>query len=103
VITKRCEEIGRDPNSLATSFLISVVPVDSHADVRQVRAGLTPYMQEFAIVGTPEQIADHVAEKVLPHGVGGLIVNMPFSGHVPGTVQAIGQALAPFVHPRRSP
>jgi alkanesulfonate monooxygenase SsuD/methylene tetrahydromethanopterin reductase-like flavin-dependent oxidoreductase (luciferase family) len=97
VLAQRCEEIGRDPTSLTTSFLVSVVPVDSHADVRQVRAGLTPYMQEFALVGTPDQIAEHVAEKVLPQGVGGLIVNMPFSGHVPGTVQAIGQAFAPLV------
>jgi alkanesulfonate monooxygenase SsuD/methylene tetrahydromethanopterin reductase-like flavin-dependent oxidoreductase (luciferase family) len=55
-------------------------------------------LQEFALVGTPDQIAEQVAEKVLPHGVGGLIVNMPFSGHIPGTVQAIGQALAPLVH-----
>jgi F420-dependent oxidoreductase-like protein len=98
VLAQRCEEIGRDPQSLTTSFLISAVPVDSHADVRQVRAGLTPYMQENALVGTPDQIAEQVAEKVLPHGVGGLIVNMPFSGHVPGTVQAIGQALAPLVN-----
>jgi hypothetical protein len=39
--------------------------VDSHADLRQVRAALTPYMQEFALVGTPDQTAEHVAEKVL--------------------------------------
>jgi alkanesulfonate monooxygenase SsuD/methylene tetrahydromethanopterin reductase-like flavin-dependent oxidoreductase (luciferase family) len=74
------------------------VPVDSEADVGQVRAGFTPYMQEFALVGTAEQIAEHVAEKVLPQGIGGLIINMPFSGHLPGTVEAIGQALAPLVH-----
>jgi alkanesulfonate monooxygenase SsuD/methylene tetrahydromethanopterin reductase-like flavin-dependent oxidoreductase (luciferase family) len=55
-------------------------------------------MQEFALVGTPEQIAEHVAEKVLPQGIGGLVFNMPFSGHVPGTVQAIGQTLTPLVH-----
>ena len=54
-------------------------------------------MQEFALVGTREQIAEHLAEKVLPQGIGGLIVNMPFGGHVPGTVQAIGQALTPLV------
>jgi F420-dependent oxidoreductase-like protein len=98
VLARRCEEIGRDPKSLTTSYLISAVPVDSHADVRQVRAGLTPYMQEFALIGTPEQIAEHVAEKILPQGIGGLVVNMPFSGHEPGTVQAFGQALAPLVH-----
>jgi alkanesulfonate monooxygenase SsuD/methylene tetrahydromethanopterin reductase-like flavin-dependent oxidoreductase (luciferase family) len=68
-----------------------------------VRAGLTPYMQEFALVGTPEQIAEHVAEKVLPQGIGGLVFNMPFSGHVPGTVQAIGQTLTPLVHGYRGP
>jgi alkanesulfonate monooxygenase SsuD/methylene tetrahydromethanopterin reductase-like flavin-dependent oxidoreductase (luciferase family) len=55
-------------------------------------------MQEFALIGTPEQIAEHVAEKILPQGIGGLVVNMPFSGHEPGTVQAFGQALAPLVH-----
>jgi len=98
VLAQRCEEIGRDPQTLTTSFLASAVPVDSSADVRQVRAGLTPYMQEFALVGTPEQIAEHVAEKVLPQGIGGLIVNMPFNGHIPGTVQAIGQALTPLVN-----
>jgi F420-dependent oxidoreductase-like protein len=98
VLAQRCEEIGRDPKSLTASFLVSAVPVDSNADARQVRAGLTPYMQQFAVVGTPDQIARHVAEKVLSQGVGGVIVNMPFSGHVPGTVQAIGQALAPLVH-----
>jgi alkanesulfonate monooxygenase SsuD/methylene tetrahydromethanopterin reductase-like flavin-dependent oxidoreductase (luciferase family) len=53
VLTRRCEEIGRDPKSLTTSFLVSAVPVDSHADVRQVRAGLTPYMREFALVAPP--------------------------------------------------
>lgn len=99
VLAERCEEIGRDPATLTTSFLISAVPVDSGADPREVRAGLTPYMQENALVGTPDQIATQVAEKVLPHGVGGLIVNMPFTGHVPGTVQAIGKALGPLVNP----
>jgi F420-dependent oxidoreductase-like protein len=98
VLARRCEEIGRDPQTLTTSFLASAVPVDGSADVRQVLAGLTPYMQEFALVGTPEQIAEHVAEKVLPQGIGGLIVNMPFNGHVPGTVEAIGQALTPLVN-----
>ena len=97
VLAQRCEEIGRDPKSLTTSFLVSAVPVDSHTDARRVRAGLTPYMQESAVIGTPDQIAEHVAEKVLPQGIGGLIINMPFSGHTPGTVQAIGQALAPLV------
>ena len=97
VLAQRCEEIGRDPKSLTTSFLISAIPVDGHADERRVRARLTPYMQQFAVVGTPDQIAEHVVEKVLPQGVDGLIVNMPFSGHVPGTVRAIGEALAPLI------
>ena len=38
-----------------------------------------------------------LAGKVLSQGVGGLIVNMPFSGHVPGTVTAIGPELAPLL------
>jgi F420-dependent oxidoreductase-like protein len=97
VLAQRCEEIGRDPKSLTTSFLVSAEPVDSQADVPRVRAGLTPYMQEHAVIGTPGQIAEHVAEKVVSQGVGGVIINMPFSGHLPGTVQAIGEALAPVV------
>jgi alkanesulfonate monooxygenase SsuD/methylene tetrahydromethanopterin reductase-like flavin-dependent oxidoreductase (luciferase family) len=88
-------QIGREA---VADLAILRQPVDSHADVRQVRAGLTPYMQEFALIGTPEQIAEQLAEKALPHGFGGLIVNMPFSGHFPGTLQAIGQALTPLVH-----
>ena len=97
VLAQRCEEIGRDPKSLATSFLVSAVPVESHADAGHVRAGLTPYMREHAVIGTPDRIAEHVAEKVMSQGVGGVILNMPFSGHIPGTVQAIGNALAPVV------
>lgn len=97
VLAQRCEQIGRDPQSLATSFLVSAVPVDSEADVAAVRAGLTPYMQAFAVIGTPERIAEHVAEKVLPGGVGGVIINMPFSGHIPGAVRAMGEALSPLV------
>jgi F420-dependent oxidoreductase-like protein len=97
VLAERCEEIDRDPATLATSFLISAVPVDSQTDAAEVRAGLTPYMQEFAVIGTPEQIAAHAAEKILPSGVGGIVVNMPFSGHEPGTVTAVGKALAPLV------
>jgi F420-dependent oxidoreductase-like protein len=102
VLAQRCEEIGRDPKSLATSFLVSAVPVDSHADAGHVRAGLTPYMQEHAVIGTPDRIAEHVAEKVVPQGVGGVVLNMPFNGHTPGTVQAIGEALAPVVRGNRS-
>jgi len=97
VLRQRCEEVGRDPGTLGTTFLASVIPVDGSADVAAVRAGLTPYMQEFAVIGTPEQIADHLAEKVLPQGVDGLTVNMPVNGHVPGVVDAIGAALGPLV------
>jgi F420-dependent oxidoreductase-like protein len=97
VLAQRCQDIGRDPESLTTSYLVSAIPVDSHSDIRHLRAGLTPYMQANAVIGTPEQIAENVAEKVLPHGIGGLIINMPFSGHISGTVEAVGQALAPLV------
>jgi alkanesulfonate monooxygenase SsuD/methylene tetrahydromethanopterin reductase-like flavin-dependent oxidoreductase (luciferase family) len=65
--------------------------------VAEVRAGLTPHLQEFAVIGTAEQIAEHAAEKVLCQGVGGLVINMPFGGHEPGTVEAVGKALAPLV------
>jgi F420-dependent oxidoreductase-like protein len=102
VLGQRCEEIGRDPQTLTTSFLVSAIPVDSGADVSQVRGGLTPYMQQFAVVGTPEQIAEHVAEKVLSQGIGGVVINMPFSGHIPGTIDALGQALSPLVQPSQS-
>jgi alkanesulfonate monooxygenase SsuD/methylene tetrahydromethanopterin reductase-like flavin-dependent oxidoreductase (luciferase family) len=97
VLGQRCEEIGRDPQSLTTSFLVSAVPVDSRTDPERVRAALTPYLKENAVIGTPGEIAEQVAAKVVSQGVGGLIVNMPFSGHIPGTVQAVGQALAPLV------
>ena len=97
MLAQRCEEIGRDPKTLTTSAFLSVVPVEATADTAAVRVGLTPYMQQFAVIGTPEQVAEHVAEKILPTGVGGLALNMPFSGHVPGTVRAVGEALAPLL------
>lgn len=42
VLAQRCEEIGRDPKSLTTSFLVSAEPVDSHADVRRCGPGSRP-------------------------------------------------------------
>ncbi|MFC5379448.1 LLM class F420-dependent oxidoreductase [Aquipuribacter nitratireducens] len=97
VLAQRCEEAGRDPATLATSFLVSAVPVEAARDVARVRADLTPYMQEFALVGTPEHIAGRVAEEVLGRGVGGVVVNLPTTGHVRGTVRAVAEALLPVL------
>ncbi|WP_306213987.1 LLM class F420-dependent oxidoreductase [Actinoplanes sp. RD1] len=83
VLKQRCEEIGRDPATLATSYLASV-----HLD-GPPRPG--------AFAGKPEEVAEQLHEKVLGQGVTGLTINMIANGHEPGVVAAAGAALKPLV------
>lgn len=51
------------------------------------------------VVGTPEQIAEQIKEKVLDAGVDGVIVFLPTKtvGYHQGQITALGEALAPLV------
>ncbi|BBZ67381.1 LLM class F420-dependent oxidoreductase [Mycolicibacterium insubricum] len=89
VARRCCEELGRDPATLATSVLATVV-VDENFDTAQLgeRSNRT-------LVGSVESIAEQVQAKVLDNGVTGIVFNIPF--HRPGDITALGEALAPLL------
>ena len=110
-LAERCAEIGRDRSTLETSFLASVIidedgdkareqqksylrglGIDPDSDSPQVRAAMA---RQF--VGTPDEVAGAIKERILEPGVDGIIINMPVTGHHPGAVALAGKTLAPLV------
>jgi F420-dependent oxidoreductase-like protein len=87
----RCEEAGRDPATLETSLMLTVV-IDENIDPAKVSESANRRM----VAGSPAQIADQVQEKILDVGVGGLIINLP-NGHVPGVITTAAEALRPLL------
>ncbi|OBG74456.1 MULTISPECIES: LLM class F420-dependent oxidoreductase [unclassified Mycobacterium] len=90
VIREQCEKIGRDPTTLETSVLVTVL-LDENAQADQVPAEMTQRMA----VGNADSVADQLKTKVIDAGIDSLIINMPF--YTPGAVDAAGQALRPLV------
>jgi F420-dependent oxidoreductase-like protein len=90
VVQRRCEEIGRDPATLETSNLTTVL-VDDNMKPDQIPAEMTQRM----IVGSADSVAEQIKTKVLDAGIDGVIINVPF--YTPGVVTAIGAALRPVV------
>ncbi|WP_280384876.1 LLM class F420-dependent oxidoreductase [Nocardia wallacei] len=114
-LRERCEEAGRDPQTLETSFLAFVI-VDEDGDrarklqeeLLQKQAAQDPSglpvqslregQADRQFVGTPDEVAEQIQRKVLDHGVDGVIVNMVANGHEPGVLELAGKALRPLVH-----
>jgi F420-dependent oxidoreductase-like protein len=90
VVRERCEEIGRDPATLETSILLTVL-LDENAKQDQIPAEMSQRM----LAGGAELIAEQVQAKVLDAGIDGVIINMPF--YTPGAVTAAAEALRPLV------
>ncbi|KNX38278.1 LLM class F420-dependent oxidoreductase [Luteipulveratus halotolerans] len=105
-LAQRCDELGRDRSTLATSYLASVWMAETTdearalqetqarklgLDIEQVRASGRQF------VGTPDEVAGQLKEKVLDPGVDGIIINMIGNGHVPGVVTMAAEALKPLV------
>jgi F420-dependent oxidoreductase-like protein len=90
VVRERCEEIGRDPATLETSILLTVL-LDENAKQDQIPAEMSQRM----LAGSAEYIAEQVQAKVLDAGIDGVIINMPF--YTPGVVTAAAEALRPLV------
>ncbi|OBK96713.1 LLM class F420-dependent oxidoreductase [Mycobacterium asiaticum] len=88
-IKTRCAEVGRDPSTLETSLMLTVV-FDENADPNQ----LPPSMSGRMAIGGPAQIAEQVQAKVIDAGVQGAIVNIPTS-HIPGVITKVAEALRP--------
>ncbi|MGV1008002.1 MAG: LLM class F420-dependent oxidoreductase [Dermatophilaceae bacterium] len=97
-IQARCEEAGRDPATLATSYLASVMLVRDDAQAKAVLDLVPPERRTRAFVGTPAQVAERLNEQVLDAGIDGLVINMVVNGHEPGVVAMAGEALGPLVH-----
>ena len=89
-LAKRCDEAGRDPSTLETSILLTVL-VDDNVKPDQVPAEMSGRM----LAGSAEQVAEQVQAKVLDAGIDGVIINVPF--YTPGVVAAVGEALRPLV------
>ena len=89
-VRERCEEIGRDPATLETSMLLTVL-LDENVKADQIPAEMSARM----LAGSADSIAEQVQTKVLDAGIDGVIINMPL--YTPGVVTAVADALRPLV------
>lgn len=87
---RRCAEVDRDPATLETSVLLTVVPDPAFTDEM-----VPPAMRGRVAVGSPGRIAETVAANVVDVGIDGVIVNLP--RYVPGSIAGIGEALREVV------
>ncbi|NHA69387.1 LLM class F420-dependent oxidoreductase [Phycicoccus flavus] len=111
-LAQRCEEAGRDRATLETSYLGFVMMAERADDAERLlhdhlaargtdldslddeqRRRVTDRM----FVGTPDEVAGLVKERVLDQGVDGIVFNMVANGHEPGVVEMAGKALGPLV------
>ncbi|GAY14995.1 LLM class F420-dependent oxidoreductase [Mycobacterium sp. shizuoka-1] len=92
VLRQRCAEIDRDPATLETSSLLTVVVdgYDASRDIGEARSGR-------AVIGTPDQIAEQIKRRILDMGIDGVIINLPTHRYTPGVISAVGEVLAPLV------
>jgi F420-dependent oxidoreductase-like protein len=88
---ERCAEANRDPSTLETSCLLTVVldGYESHSAIDEARGGR-------AVAGSPEQVADEIKRRVLDVGIDGVIVNLPTHRYTPGVITKVGEALNPL-------
>jgi F420-dependent oxidoreductase-like protein len=111
-LEQRCQDEGRDRSTLETSYLAFVM-MDEDGDVARAmhhdylaargldldamddeqRAAAT----DRQFVGSPDEVAAQVQERVLDRGVDGVVFNMVANGHEPGVVEMAVSALAPLV------
>jgi F420-dependent oxidoreductase-like protein len=111
-VRARCAEAGRDPDTLDTTYMCSVILDEDGDRARELqrawlaRRGIDletlPDQQRAAVmdrqfVGAPDEVAAQLRARVLDHGVGGLTVNMVVNGHEPGAIALAGRALGPLV------
>jgi F420-dependent oxidoreductase-like protein len=93
-LKERCAENDRDPATLETSCLLTVVldEFESHGAIDEARGGR-------AVVGSADKVADEIKRRVLDVGVDGVIVNLPTHRYTPGVITTVGEALKPLVSP----
>jgi alkanesulfonate monooxygenase SsuD/methylene tetrahydromethanopterin reductase-like flavin-dependent oxidoreductase (luciferase family) len=96
-LRQRCEEAGRDPATLATSYLAMVLMMESGDQAPAILEQVPPERRSRVFAGTPDEVAESLQKDVLDAGIGGLTINMIPNGHVPGPVAMAGAALKPLV------
>jgi F420-dependent oxidoreductase-like protein len=92
VLKQRCAEANRDPSTLATSTLLTVV-VDENLNP----ADIPDEVSDRLVAGSPAQIAEQIKRRVLDAGVDGVIINLPTHGYTPGIITQAGEALKPLI------
>lgn len=93
-LRQRCEEVDRDPATLATSYLAMVIMMDDGDQARAILDLVPPERRSQVFAGTPDDVAESLQKDVLDAGIGGLTINMVFNGHEPGVVSTAGQTLS---------
>jgi len=96
-LRQRCEEAGRDPATLPTSFLTMGLVGEDEQEVKQMGAMIPEDRRARVFLGTADQVAEMLAEKVIGAGIGGITINLPANGHRPGMVSRVGEALTPII------
>jgi F420-dependent oxidoreductase-like protein len=86
VVRARCEEIDRDPATLETSMLITVV-----ADEKLSADDLPEGARGNTVAGGPQAIAEQIKAKVFDAGATGVIFNL--ARYSPGVLSEIAAAL----------
>ncbi|HEY9313678.1 LLM class F420-dependent oxidoreductase [Williamsia sp.] len=112
-LAQRCDEVERDRSTLKTSFLATVL-LDPDGD--KARANLVEMMKARGLdseevgaekwaeatdrffVGSPDEVAVQIKNRVLDVGIDGITINMISNGHVPGMITLAANALSPLVN-----
>jgi alkanesulfonate monooxygenase SsuD/methylene tetrahydromethanopterin reductase-like flavin-dependent oxidoreductase (luciferase family) len=91
-LAERCAEANRDPATLETSCLLTVVldGYESDGAIDEARG-------DRALSGSPGQVAEDIKRRVLDVGIDGVIVNLPTHRYTPGVITKVGEALKPLV------
>jgi F420-dependent oxidoreductase-like protein len=97
VLRQRCEEIGRDPATLATSYLAMGLVGETEQEAKEFGEGVPEDRRDRVFLGTVDEVAEQLQEKVLDAGIDGITINLIRNGHRPGVVSAVGAALKPLV------
>ena len=90
-LNERCREAGRDPATLETSCLLTVVldGYESHGAMAEARGGRV-------VTGSPQQVSEEIKRRVLDVGIDGVIINLPTHRYTPGVITTVGEALKPL-------
>jgi F420-dependent oxidoreductase-like protein len=96
-LRQRCEEAGRDPSTLPTSYLASIFVAEDEAEAKAISERIPEERRARAFVGSADHVAEQIKTNILDRGIDGICVNMIVNGHLPGRIALAGEALRPLV------